>query len=328
MENTELEIINIEEITPEVIYQQDKATIDVQIATAQKFPRNIKRATDDAIAVVLLSPEVAAQCIYSVPRGGKAITGASVHLAKIIAQSWGNMRMEAKVVGHDSKYVTSQGIAFDLQKNIAIKVEVKRSILQNEYKDGKKTGRSIRMNDDMITVTGNAANSIALRNAILSIIPKGVVDTVYNAAKQVITGDISDNAKLLRKRTQVFNGLRDTYGLTEEEILKAVGKAAIDHITADDIVVLIGTGQAIKDGDTTVDLAFRGGKSANPEAKQSIDKQAENKQRDRFLLSLKEITTLPDLDMFVMQCEGLGIEAEIEAKRQELTADANKKTKK
>jgi len=233
--------------------------IDIQISTAKAFPRNIKRATENAIAIVTMDKETAATCTYSVPRGGKAITGASVHLAKILAQVWGNMRVEAKVISVEAKHVTSQAIAFDLENNLAIKVEVKRSIV----------GKTGRFNDDMIVVTGNAANSIALRNAVLSVIPRAIVDKIYNEAKKTITGDISDATKFLKRRKQIFDGLKDTYGVTEAEVLTAVGKAAVDHLTSDDLVVIIGIGQAIKDGDTTVDLAFKGGKTIVDENKKT-----------------------------------------------------------
>lgn len=251
MENTNIVEV-VEEVSPQVIYQQDKAQIDVQISTAKAFPRNLKRSIENALAIVTMDKETAATCTYSVPRGGKAITGPSVHLAKILAQVWGNMRVEAKVVLIDNKQITSEAVCFDLENNLAIKAQVKRSIV----------GKNGRFNDDMITVTGNAANSIALRNAVLSVVPRAVVDKIYNAAKQTITGDISDKTKLISKRKQVLDGLKDTYNLTEKEILSAVGKAAIDHLTSDDLVVLIGIGTAIKDGDTNIDLAFRGGKSA------------------------------------------------------------------
>ena len=244
------EIDVIQQVSPEVVYQQDKAAIDVQIATAKHYPRNIKRATENAIAIVTIDADTAKTCTYSVPRGGKAITGPSVHLAKILAQVWGNIRVEAKVVAIDNTQVTSEAVCFDLENNLAIKTQVKRSIV----------GRSGRFSDDMITVTGNAANSIALRNAILSVVPRAIVDKVYNAAKHTITGDISDETKLIAKRKQVVDALKDTYGVTEAEILKAIGKAALQHITADDLVVLIGIGTAIRDGDTTVEMAFRGGK--------------------------------------------------------------------
>lgn len=270
------DLVKIEEVGADVLYQQDKAAIDVQISTAKAYPRNIKRAIDNSIAIVTMDKETASTCTYAVPRDGKAITGPSVHLAKILAQNWGNLRVEAKVVGIDIKHITSQAVCWDLENNLGIKVEVKRSIMT----------RKGRMSDDMITVTGNAANSIALRNAVLSVIPKAIVDKVYNEAKHKITGDVSDKTKLLARRKQVVDGLKDTYSLTEAEILGAVGKAAIDHLTSDDLVVLIGIGTAIKDGDTDVDTAFRkGSKKAEPkqEQYQQIKFKNENEAREFFI---------------------------------------------
>lgn len=301
MSTTE-DLIITEVANTEVIYQQDKAVIDMQIATAKAYPRNIKRATDNSVALVTMDRETASTCTYSVPRGGKAITGVSVHLAKILAQNWGNMRIEAKVVSIEERHITSQAIAFDLENNLAIKVEVKRSIMT-------KTGR---MNDDMITVTGNAANSIALRNAILSVIPKMVVDKVYGEAKKAITGDVSNETKLIARRKQVLDGFKNTYDVTEAEALGAIGKAAIEHITADDLVVLIGIGQSIKDGDTTVELAFRS-KGVN------INKAPltpEEKEAERFELMLADCKTTED-------CFNLSAQATTDEQRAAVNAKAD-----
>lgn len=272
----------------EVIFQQDKAMIDVQISTAKAFPRSIRKATENALAVVTLDKETAATCSYAVPRGGKPITGPSVHLAKILVQAWGNMRAEAKVVDISDTQIKSQGIAFDLESNVAIKIEVTRSIV----------GKNGRFSQDMIGVTSNAANAIALRNAIFAVIPKAVTDKVYNAAKQFITGDLSDKTKLIAKRKQVFDALKDTYSLKEEEILSAVGKAAVEHVTTDDLLVLIGVGQAIKDGDTTVDEAFRSSKS------RPVPPSSEQKEQERIKLMIKDAKDLKALGKLEKQCQG------------------------
>lgn len=272
----------------EVIFQQDKAMIDVQISTAKAFPRSIRKATENALAVVTLDKETAATCSYAVPRGGKPITGPSVHLAKILVQAWGNMRAEAKVVDISDTQIKSQGIAFDLESNVAIKIEVTRSIV----------GKNGRFSQDMIGVTSNAANSIALRNAIFAVIPKAVTDKVYSAAKQFITGDLSDKTKLIAKRKQVFDALKDTYSLKEEEILSAVGKAAVEHVTTDDLLVLIGVGQAIKDGDTTVDESFRSSKS------RPVPPSSEQKELERIKIMIKDAKDLKALSKLEKQCQG------------------------
>lgn len=286
-----MEEITITEVQDaSVIYNQDKATIDVQISTAKAYPRNVKRSVENSIAIVTIDSETAATCTYSLPRGGKPITGPTVHLAKILAQNWGNLRCEAKVVEIGSKQITSQAIAFDLENNLAIKVEVKRSILD-------KTGK--RFSEDMVTVTGNAANAIALRNAILSVIPKAIVDKVYNEAKHTITGDLSDKTKLIAKRKKVMDGFIETYSLTEKDVLSAIGKAAVEHITQDDLVVLIGIGQAIKDGDTTVAEAFKSKQTSI--MKDSEVKPIEVKVSDKYAekeSAIKDKTGKLDFDEF------------------------------
>lgn len=228
-------------------YNQDRANIDSQVATAKQYPRDMQKAVSNAIFVATMDSETAASCTYSVPRAGKPITGPSVNLARILVQSWGNLRAEAKVIDITDKHVISQATCWDIENNVAVKVEVRRSIMT-------KTGR---MNDDMITVTGNAGNAIAYRNAVYSVLPKAVIDKVYKSAMGLLTGDISDETKLIKKRNQVVEQLKKAYGVTDEEILFAIGKSKIEYIGADEIVVLIGIGTSIKDGDTTIDEAFR-----------------------------------------------------------------------
>lgn len=241
---------------------REAALIDIQVATAHKYGRNITKATNNAIAIVQMNDETAHSCKYTVPRGQKRISGPSVHMAKILAQNWGNLRIEAKVTSVDEKTVKSAGVCWDLESNVAIKMEVTRSILD-------KNGR--RYSDDMVVVTGNAANAIAMRNAILNTIPKAVVDEVYKAAQRKIVGDISTADKFNLRRKQAVDKLKDTFNVTEAEILAAIGRQAIDQITADDIADLAGIWNAVTDGDTTVDAAFRGKNTKDAENELTVD---------------------------------------------------------
>lgn len=222
----------------------ERANVDSQVATAKQYPRNIRRSMDNSIVMATMDNETAQSCGYALPRGGKPITGPSVHLAKIIVSNWGNMRTEAKVVQITDKQIISRGTAWDLETNVASAFEVRRSIID-------KKGN--RFSDDMITVTGNAANSIAYRNAVFSVIPKAVVDKVYKAAQKSITGDLSNKEKLLKRRTDAISFFNDEWGITEEEVIKLCGKQTVNQIKADEIALLLGMAQSLKDGDTTVD---------------------------------------------------------------------------
>jgi hypothetical protein len=241
----------------EISLMQEKASIDIQVSTARAYPRDIKRALENSIFTATLDVETASTCTYSVPRGGKAITGPSVHLAKIIMQNWGNIRGEARVIDVGQKTVTSEAVAWDLENNVAVKVEVKRSIMT-------KTGR---MTEDMITVTGNAANSIALRNAIFGVIPRAITDKVYNASQAKIIGDTN---KIEKRIKDVFAGYKKTYNKDEKDVLGIVGKTSISQITPDDLVVLIGVAQSLKDGDTTLDLVFDKTKKTGDDKKEAL----------------------------------------------------------
>lgn len=222
----------------------ERANVDSQVATAKQYPRDLARSVNNSIAMATMDAATAQSCGYALPRGGKPITGPSVHLAKLIVSNWGNMRAEAKVVQITDKQVISRGTCWDLENNVATAFEVRRSIIG---KGGK------RFSDDMITVTGNAANSIAYRNAVFSVIPKAIIDKVYQAAQHYITGDLSDEEKLVARRKKCIDFFKSEYGITEDEVVMLCGKHTVNQIKADQIALLLGITQSLKDGDTTVE---------------------------------------------------------------------------
>lgn len=244
-ENNEYEVLQVNQ--DQSIIQVDaveRANVDSQVATAKQYPRDLMRSVNNSIAMATMDYNTAQSCGYALPRGGKPITGPSVHLAKLIVSNWGNMRAEAKVVQITDKQVISRGTCWDLENNVATAFEVRRSIVG---KGGK------RFSDDMITVTGNAANSIAYRNAVFSVIPKAITDKVYQAAQRFITGDLSDEEKIISRRKKCIDFFKDEYGITEEEVVMLCGKQTVNQIKADQIALLLGITQSLKDGDTTVE---------------------------------------------------------------------------
>lgn len=227
----------------ETIDSAERANIDIQVSTAHAYPRNLSRCINNSISIATMDRETAQTCGYALPRGGKPITGPSVHLAKIIAQQYGNLRAEARVVSVTGTQVISRGTAWDLENNFAVAFEVRRSIM----------GSKGRFSEDMITVTGNAANAIAYRNAIFTVVPKAITDKVYKAAQECITGDLSDETKLIKRRDGAIKYFNDQYGITEEEVVMLCGKQTVNQIGVEEIALLLGIQQSLKDGDTTVE---------------------------------------------------------------------------
>ena len=281
LENYEVLPVEAQEVQVVQVDAVERANVDSQVATAKRYPRNIKRSIDNSIVMATMDSETAQSCGYALPRGGKPITGPSVHLAKIVVSNWGNMRTEAKVVQITDKQIISRGTCWDLEANVASAFEVRRSIVD---------GKGKRYSDDMITVTGNAANSIAYRNAVFSVVPKAVVDKVYKAAQRFITGDLSDEEKLIKRRTDAINHFNEEWGITEAEVIRLCGKQTVNQIRANEIALLLGMAQSLKDGDTTVEdlmKPFRGGEVSKNKiadiAKESATKEKKPTQPKTLL---------------------------------------------
>jgi hypothetical protein len=278
MENSEeIQVIAVD--SKELFNPQDRALLDTQITTAKQFPRNITKAVNNVLATVQIDYESAEECNYALKRGGKIISGPSVNLASAIAQQWGNLRVEYGALDPAATQVTGYAIAWDLETNYAVKATVKRSIM----------GSKGRFTDDMVAVTSNAAASIAMRNAVLKVIPKQVVRKCYKGALSVLTGDISTTDKLNLKRKQILDAFREVYKVSEEEVLAYVGKAAVELLNGDDSVTLTGVGTSIKNGDTTVEEQFR------PKPV-TVNKTALEKERERLLAFIEAADTLEKLN--------------------------------
>jgi len=262
--NEEQELMGVDIEMPTVISQITKAEVDIQISTAKRWPRSLKKFRQDAMSMATTDVETASSCFYKLKRGrgadAKIIEGPSVRLAEIVANAWGNMRYGARVVNETEKEVTSQGVAHDLEKNVASTIEVSRRITT---KDGTRFG------DDMIMVTKNAASSIALRNAIFKTVPFTYVKQIYEQAKKVAVG----NAKTIAERRQQMLDAFSKISVSKEQVLVYLEKTSVEEIGLTEVELMIGVFNAIKDGDTTIDQAFPSGKPATAAPKAKNDKK-------------------------------------------------------
>lgn len=257
----------------------DRASIDVQVSTAKQYPRSVDKSLKEAMTLATLDEETAATMFYVLPRGGKKIEGPSTRLAEVMAYSWGNLRADADIVAEDKTHVTAMGTCFDLEKNVAVRVRVRRRITD---KRGK------RFNEDMIGVTSNAAISIALRNAVFKVIPAALVGRIYQEARKASVGK---GGTMVQRRQAALEWFGKV-GVTPEQVFELLEVRGIEDVGMDELITLRGLKTAIKDGETTVEQAFRrvdasegtdelnealakdDGSKAEPEAKAATEKQA------------------------------------------------------
>lgn len=239
-DNREVSNMSVESGTVALL---NKSEIDMQVTTAHRYPRSIKRFRDEAYQMVTLNESIAESCIYALPRDGKVIEGPSARFAEVVASAWGNCRAGARVVNDQGDFVTAQGVFHDLERNVAITYEVQRRITNSKGQ---------RYKPDMIGVTANAACSVALRNAILKGVPKAFWDDMYQAARKTVMGDVQTLANRRASAIKAFQ----SFGISEAQILAKLEVAGVEDITLEHLVTLRGLLTAIKEGDTTPEQAF------------------------------------------------------------------------
>lgn len=241
-----------------------RAECDIQITTAKAYPRELNKVLNTISTYAMMDKETAEDCFYVLRRKDKhgqdsVIEGLSVRMAEIIASAWGNLRIQTRIIGNDGRVITAQAICHDLESNVAVSKEVRRRITTRE-------GRTF--SDDMQVVTGNAACSIAYRNAVLSVIPKAVTKKIINQVKDVAMGQSIDIETARGRILAYYNKL----GVTPEQLLEYLGIGSVEEIDQKTIFELRALRNAIEEGDTTVKETF----GAARDARKAAEKASEN----------------------------------------------------
>lgn len=227
--------------------QRAQAEIQGQLVIAQKFPRNI----DTCIARMAnqaARPNFASKASYSFPRGGKAVTGPSVYLARPLAAAWGNMKSGFRVLRDDGRKITVEGYAWDMETNSYYTMQAEFENLIYRKKTGWKKPDE-RDKRELI----NKHGAILVRNCILAIVPSDVVDDVIQLCRDTLKKDISKDTAGSRRRiissfaTLGINPERLTAWLAEQ---RGTDHAKLETIKPDEIVTLREIYNSIVDGNS------------------------------------------------------------------------------
>lgn len=234
----------------------ERAQIDMQIATAKRYPRDPVRVRMNMLKYACLDESTAEACFYTLPRGGKTISGPSVRLAEIAVGAYQNIRTATRCVGvvttGDSPHCTVQAAFHDLENNVAVCIEKRRRITGKAmWENGKKVGNRPPDEDD-INLAVNACSAIAFRDAAFKVIPQALIAPVLAKCREIALGDVKS---IVAKRAKVIERLLKM-GATLDRVCERVGVRKDDEIDAAKLEILIGLGTALKDGDISLEDAF------------------------------------------------------------------------
>lgn len=268
-----VEVVAIEANAIEVM---ERASVDIQVVTAHKFPRDIDKFIDAAKKMVAVDEETAESCIYRRPvgrdddsAGQKFVEGESIRLAEIVASTYTNLRVGAVISEIGLRYVKAIGFAHDLESNYAAKAEVVESTVK---KSGKPYTERMRL------VTGKVAQSKAIRDAIFRVVPKSLCKPITEEARRIILG----KERPLKERRQAVALWLSKLSIDEVRVFTALGIKSLNDIGNKELEELTGIRTALKDGDITIDEAFPplNFKEKEQQTQQKIDEQTGSEQVD------------------------------------------------
>lgn len=206
-----------------------------QMQLAKMFPRSVTAAITEFMDACR-SPEFAKAAFYSVPNRG---SGPSIRFAEEAARCYGNFEYGHRELSRSDGKSEIEVYAWDKEKN-------NRSTRQITVMHVMDTRNGPRVLTDQADIDNKIANvaSKQIRGRILALMPKHMIALGQAECKKTIAGD---NEKPLRDRVLAVVNAFSKYGITNAVLTRHLGHS-VDDTTADELIDLIGIGNALKEG--------------------------------------------------------------------------------
>lgn len=239
MKTTEssLEVVNEEtgEISPSTAQAEAVSRVQSSIVIAKKFPRNENQAFQ-SLMKACKRPSFADTVVYAFPRGGRTITGPSVSLAREAARVWGNIHYGLKVITDVEEDRTIRGWAWDVESNTYVESEdnFKKVIQRRQYDSaGNHTGTidEVASERDLRELT-NRRGAILVRNSLLQLLPKDLIDDAVEASKVTLKGEAKEDPEAFRKKLiTAFGAINISVDDLEHFLNDKIDRAQGDQLT-------------------------------------------------------------------------------------------------
>lgn len=234
-----------------------EAEIKATVLLAKRFPRS-ETVAYERILQACRRPSFAKETFYSFPRGTTNVTGPSVNLARELGRIWGNIRYGIDIIREEEDSRMIEAWAWDIETNTKIshQDEFKKLIFR------KSKGWIIPDERDLRELT-NRRGAIAIRNCLLQLLPKDVVEDAMKEAKRILKEKIEDPKSEIKKIMDAFRVLG-----VDVKMLESYLEITLDKITPDQIVELQGVYKSIKDGNSSVKEYFNKDKTKKATAEE------------------------------------------------------------
>lgn len=230
---------------------KELAAIKGKMFLAKQFPRN----SDQAISNILFAcqqPKLASMAIYSYPRGGQEVKGASIRLAEVVAQNWGNFLCGVKEIERYGDKALVSAYAWDLESNFQdekiFEVPLKRTTKSGTY--------ALTDERDIYELIANMG-ARRKRSTIMAVIPQYVFEIAMQQCEETLENAMKQGDESIEEKRAAMLVAFQQYGdwITDETIAGLFGKN-FDAIGPKDMVRLQHLFCSIRDGFVTAEKVF------------------------------------------------------------------------
>lgn len=231
--------------------EQARAVAEVAAAVqvAQQVPRNLQNARHqmlDSCGMQFL----AERAFFRYNRGGSAVTGETIHLARELARCFGNVQYGISELRRDDEHGQSemQAFAWDVQNNTRASTTFIVPHARDTTKDGRKALTDLR------DIYENNANMGArrLREQIFAILPKWYTEEAKEACRKTMA---EGGGRPLAVRIDELIGAMRKLGVTDQQLIDRVGRRT-DQWTPEDVASLGIVWRSITNGEVTREEEF------------------------------------------------------------------------
>ena len=234
--------------------EQARAVAEVAAAVkvAQEFPRDESRALH-RMREACRQKALAERAFYSVPRAGRQIEGASVHLARELASCWGNIDYGIRELRRDDDAGQSemQAWAWDQETNTR---SSRSFIVPHARMEGKGASKRRAPLTDLgdISNNNNSVAARAVRETIFTVLPTWFTEEAKSLAGQTLR---DGGGATVAQQTAGLIANFGSLGVTRADLERRIGAKAAEW-TEDHLAALRVIGGSITRGESTREQEF------------------------------------------------------------------------
>lgn len=235
--------------------EQSRAIAEVQgaIVVAQQVPRSLPRAIERMEEACRQLP-MAERAFFRFPRGGKNVTGPTVHLARELARCFGNVQYGITELDRNvaDGYSEMKADAWDVETNVRA-----FSTFRNPHRRDKRDvvgGELITDNRDIYELNANMG-ARRVREMIFAILPRWYTDTAQDLCKDTIAKKAGGEAPLAQRIAAQVEWWRGRYGVTVAQLEAKLDRKQSEW-TPFDLADLAIVGRSLSQGETKKEDEF------------------------------------------------------------------------